>query len=48
MLTTTDFEGQSLLAQAALEGERTAFENVLTALRERLQSNQVNYRLFYI
>ena len=48
MLLLMGFGGRSLVAEAALARDKTTFEAVLTILRERLQPNQVRYRLFYI
>ena len=44
MLLLMGFEGRSLVAEAALGGDKATFEAVLAILRERLQPNQVRYR----
>ena len=41
MLLATDLGGQSLLAHAAAGGDRELFEAVLTAMREKLDREQV-------
>ena len=41
MLTQRGFQGQSLLATAAVNGEKTFFEAVLEAVRTRLTPDQV-------
>ena len=46
MLSITGFEGRSLVAQAALSGDKATFEAVTTALVTRLRPEQVRYRLF--
>ena len=46
MLSTTDFEGRSLVAQAAFSGDKATFEAVSTALVEKLPPEEVRYRLF--
>ena len=48
MLSLTDFEECSLPAVAALSGDEETFEVVSTAIRERLQPEQVWYQLFSI
>ena len=46
MLSTTGFEGRSLVAQAAFSGDKATFEAVTTALVTRLPPEGVRYRLF--
>ena len=41
MLSTTGFLGQSLVAQAALSGDKATFEAVSTALVAKLRPEQV-------
>ena len=43
ILTDRGLSGRSLLAQAAFGGDTATFEIVLTALREKLQPDQVKY-----
>ena len=46
MLSTTGFEGRSLVARAALTGDKATFEAVSTALVAKLPPEEVRYRLF--
>lgn len=48
MILLTRFEGRSLVAEAALSGNKATFEAVLTTLRERLHPDQVTYLLFFL
>jgi len=46
MLLLTGFKGLSLVAEAAFGGDKATFEAVSTAIQERIQQEQVRYRLF--